>query len=474
MESNFLANRLFEIKNANMASFHVPGHKNGKLYERLGLYEYVQNLHVMDTTEIEGTDNLHSPSDVIKKAQERASRAFGSDKSFFLVNGTTCGIQAAIMASVKPGEKLIMDRSSHMSAFNACIMGQISTAYIDSKTDEKNAIPLPSLAEDVRYAIQKNRDAKAVYITSPTYYGDVADIEQISQMAHENGMILIVDSAHGSHLELSENLPKGPIASGADICIFSLHKTLSAFTQSSIMHISGGRADVSAIKRFLAMIHSSSPSYILMSSIDVCMGIYEQYGKELMRELLQNIEIIESFLKKAKRLSLYEGYSHGFDRTKIFINTLETGFSGYEIEKVLRKDYGIQIEFATPYGIMIVSSIGNDRSDFNRLKDALKGIEQGKGPLPVQSFSGYPQEPAVKEMEMFEAFYAQRENALFENATGKTSGEYIIPYPPGIPLVVPGEIIRSEVIDYIKTSKAHGMNIKGIKDSRCKSIEIIK
>ena len=474
MKSNFLADRLSEMKNTNMVSFHVPGHKNGKLYEKLGLYEYVQNLHILDTTEIEGTDNLHKPMDVIKKAQDRASVAFGSDHSFFLVNGTTCGIQAAIMASVKPGEKLIMDRSSHMSAFNACILGKINTAYIESKMDEKNAIPLPALAEDIKLAIEENKDAKAVYITSPTYYGDSSDIENISRLAHDNDMLLIVDAAHGSHLNLSEILPKDPVRAGADICICSLHKTLSAFTQSSIMHVSGNRVDLNSIRRFLAMLQSSSPSYILMSSIDVCIGIYEKYGKELMDELLQNLEIIENFFKGAKRLRLYKGSSHEFDKTKIFINTLETGLSGYETEEILRKDYGIQIEFATPYGIMLVSSIGNDRSDFKRLKDALNVIDQGCKKNTLQGFSGYPKAHVVKDIEIFEAFYAQREKYLLENATGKTSAEYIIPYPPGIPLAVPGEVISGEIIEYVKASNAHGMNINGIEDSSCEFIETIK
>lgn len=460
---------LRKIVDNNIISFHMPGHKKGAIYKMLGYQDILENLYKLDTTEIPGTDNLHSPEECIKESLKRASEVFKSDKTFYLVNGSTCGIEAAIMASVNPKEKIILNRDCHQSAINSCIIGDIDPIYVNPSIN-KNSNTLSGVSfDDVKRVIDSNLDAKAVFLTYPTYFGDVFDLKSICSYAHEKGMTVIIDEAHGAHLGLSEKLPETALSQGADIVIQSTHKTLPSFTQSSMIHIKGNRININKLTNMLRITESSSPSYLLMASLDIAVDIYEKNGFDLMDKLLSNINEFKSELYKLKNIKVDESK----DYTKIFLNTKKLGITGHELENILRENYNIQVELSNYYGVLLIATIGNTKDEFLKLKDVLFEIDKiYKKEYHLKSVS-YPIKLPKKILSPREAFYMDKKNVKIENSIGKISGEYIIPYPPGVSLVSPGEEITKEVIDYIIECKSKGMNVNGVKDSELRFIQVI-
>lgn len=465
-----ILNQLGEIVNNNLVSFHVPGHKLGKIYDRLGYSNILETIYKMDTTEILGTDNLHSPEGIIKESQERASRVFKSKNTYYLVNGSTCGIQAAIMSVCNPKDKIIVNRDCHQSVINTLILGDIEPTYIYPQIDTKTNILMGIKVEDAIEAIDSNLDAKAILLTYPTYYGKVYDLKIICNYAQSKGMIVIVDEAHGAHLGLSDKLPMTALEQEADIVIQSTHKTLPSFTQSSMIHIQGERVNEERLSSILRMIESSSPSYMLMSSLELAVDIYETKGKDLMEELLDNIDIFKKNMEKYENINIYNDN----DRTKIFISSKELGITGYELEEMLRINYNVQVELSNYYGILLICTIGNDRTDFESLEYALEDISLNSINNKNIGYIEYPMNIPVKELSPREAFYNEKKSVKIYDSIGKICGEYIIPYPPGICLVSPGEIITKEVIDYILVCYKKGMSISGMKDSNLEYVQIIE
>ena len=320
------------------------------------------------------------------------------------------------------------------------------------------------------YALLQNLDAKAILLTYPTYYGKVYDLKTICNYAHSKGMMVIVDEAHGAHLGLSDKLPMTALEQGADIVVQSTHKTLPSFTQSSMVHIQGERVNQERLTSILRMIESSSPSYILMSSLELAVDIYETKGKDLMDELLDNIDIFKKNMEKYKNINIYNDN----DRTKIFISSKELGMTGYELDEMLRMNYNVQVELSNYYGILLICTIGNDRGDFKSLEYALADISLNHISNKNIGYIDYPMNIPVKELSPREAFYNEKKSVKIYDSIGKICGEYIIPYPPGICLVSPGEIITKEVIDYILVCHQKGMSISGMKDPSLGYIQIIE
>lgn len=466
---NTIINELKEIVDIDLVSFHVPGHKMGKIYDRLGYTSIIEKIYKMDTTEIIGTDNLHSPEGIIKESQERASKVFKSDNTYYIVNGSTSGIQASIMASCEPGGKLIVNRDCHQSVINGCILGNINPVYINADISKDNNIVNGIKVEEAIEVINNNLDAKAILLTYPTYYGVTYDLKTICDYAHSKNMIVIVDEAHGAHLGLSDELPKTALEQGADLVIQSSHKTLPAFTQASMVHTQGNRINYSRLSSMLRFVQSSSPSYTLMASLEIAVDIYETKGKELMKELLSNIDEFKENIKDNELIRVYNEY----DKTKIFVESKNIGLIGYELEEILRKEYNIQVELSNYYGVLLICTIGNESKDFKKLEMALKKIYDSKNAKENIKEVEYPNIVPKKVLSPREAFYKLKKSVKIDNSIGKISGEYIIPYPPGISLLSPGEIITKEVIDYILLCNEKGMNINGIKDSNLEFIEII-
>lgn len=468
--SNLIIKELSNIVDDELISFHVPGHKLGKIYNKLGYKEILNKIYMMDTTEILGTDNLHSPEGIIKQSQERASEVFRSQETYYLINGSTCGIQASIMASCSPKSKIIVNRDCHQSVINSCILGDITPVYINSNIDKNMNVIKGIVVEDAIKVINENLDAKAIILTYPTYYGMTYDLKMICEHAHNKGITVIVDEAHGAHLGLSDRLPKTALEQGADIVIQSTHKTLPAFTQSSMIHIQGSRVDNNKLLSILKIIESSSPSYILMVSLEIAVDIYDKYGTQLMDELLNNIYQLKHRFKENKNIVFYKTD----DSTKIFISAINMGLIGYELETILREEYNIQVELSNYYGSLLICTIGNESIDFNSLEIALDEItNKYKTNKQIEKID-YPHSIPVKKLTPREAFYKDKKSVKIYKSIGKVCGEYIIPYPPGISLTSPGEIITKEIIDYVLFCNKKGMSISGLKDSSLGQIQIIE
>ena len=468
--SKLIIEELNNIVDNKLISFHVPGHKLGKIYDKLNYTNTLNKIYSMDTTEIPGTDNLHSPEGIIKESQERASEVFKSDETYYLINGSTCGIQAAIMALCPPKSKIIANRDCHQSVINACILGDVDPVYINSEVDKNTNILKGINIDDAIKVIDSNLDAKAIILTYPTYYGMTYDLKRVCDYAHSKDIAVIVDEAHGAHLGLSEELPKTALEQGADIVIQSTHKTLPSFTQSSMIHLQGDRVNKEQLVSILKIIESSSPSYMLMASLEIAVDIYNKYGTKLMNELLNNIDKLKNSFKENNGIGFYDTD----DKTKIFISTINMGLIGYELETILREEYNIQVELSNYYGSLLICTIGNDNDDFKSLETALNEIlEKYRSNKNIEKIE-YPNNIPVKKLTPREAFYKEKKSVKIYESVGKICGEYIIPYPPGISLTSPGEIITNEIIDYMLFCKEKGMNVSGLKDSNLGQIQIIE
>ncbi|MCC0647092.1 aminotransferase class I/II-fold pyridoxal phosphate-dependent enzyme [Clostridioides sp. ZZV15-6598] len=463
----FIINELSEIVNKEVISFHMPGHKKGKIYEKLGYTNVLENLYKMDTTEIIGTDNLHSPEGIIKASQENTAKVFKSDYTYYLVNGSSCGIQSAIMSVCNPKSKIIVNRDCHQSVINGCILGDVDIEYIPCEISKDTNILKGVNVINVIDIIDKNLDAKAILLTYPTYYGVTYDLEYICNYAHSKNMVVIVDEAHGAHLGLSEKLPKTALEQGADIVIQSTHKTLPSFTQSSMIHVKEESVDLDKISNMLRITESSSPSYLLLSSLELAVDIYEDKGKELMEELLNNIHIFKNNVNK--NLEIYSTN----DKTKVFISAKNIGLTGYELENILRKKYSIQVELSNYYGVLLICTIGNSTQDFISLETALDDIVVKEFKSIKLDNIKYPVDIPQKILTPREAFYKTKKSVKIYDSIGKICGESIVPYPPGINIISPGEIISKEIIDYLKFCSSKGMVISGLKDITLNFIEII-
>ena len=374
------------------------------------------------------------------------------------------------MALCPPKSKIIANRDCHQSVINACILGDIDPVYINSEIDKNTNILKGINIDDAIKVIDSNLDAKAIILTYPTYYGMTYDLKRVCDYAHSKDIAVIVDEAHGAHLGLSEELPKTALEQGADIVIQSTHKTLPSFTQSSMIHIQGDRVNKEQLVSILKIIESSSPSYMLMASLEIAVDIYNKYGTKLMDELLNNIDKLKNSFKENNGIEFYDTD----DKTKIFISTINMGLIGYELETILREEYNIQVELSNYYGSLLICTIGNDNDDFKSLETALNEIsEKYRTNRNIEKIE-YPNNIPVKKLTPREAFYKEKKSVKIYESVGKICGEYIIPYPPGISLTSPGEVITKEIIDYILFCKEKGMNVSGLKDYSLGQIQIIE
>ncbi|MCT4606612.1 MAG: aminotransferase class I/II-fold pyridoxal phosphate-dependent enzyme [Marinisporobacter sp.] len=481
MKDGIILRKLKALADENIVSFHVPGHKNGKVYKRYENYPLNNELLTLDVTEIPGTDNLHAPEEMIRKAQERAAKFFGADQTFFLINGTSTGNISALMTVANPNEKVIIPRDCHKSIMHGCILGGLVPIYIYPEVSTEHNISMGITAETIEKTILENLDAKAVILTYPNYYGICSDIEGIVKVVHQYEKILIVDEAHGSHLNLSTALPIDAIEAGADIVIQSTHKTLLSFTQSSMLHVKSKRVDIDRLRFMLMMNQSSSPSYLLMTSLDEARNIAQRYGKALMNELLTNINDFHKKISKVSGIKVLDerligkyGIKH-VDRTRLVIDLTDLGISGKTLEGLLRGKYGIQVEMSDRKHIVAICTIGNTRDDLEKLFKALVNIKE-KNAIEVQKAEEVSLLQRIPKINILprDAAFAYKKEIKLEESVGKTSGEYIIPYPPGIPLLCPGEEISKEIIENVKILKESGISIMGMHDNHLEKIKVIE
>lgn len=448
--------------------FHMPGHK-GKLEE-----EALGEMSKLDITEIYGSDNLQNPEGIIAESQSRAAELFGSRETMYLVNGSTSGIYATITGSLKPGEKLLLQRNSHGAAYNAVVLGDIDVDYIYPEYSEELGLPLGIDLEKLKRALDESPDIKAVFVTSPSYYGICLDIESIAEAVHARGAMLIVDEAHGSHLSMSSRFPKSAIQSGADMVVQSTHKTLLGLTQTAMLHINSDRVDLGRVKKMARMHQSTSPSYILMASIDHTVTCLLENGKRVFEDYIGKLEAARQNISSISGVKLLGEsdilHGVGLDKSKI-VFSLE-GISGKKLERELRSR-GIELEMSDfKYGVAL-STFMDSEDDLKSLVKALEDISlklAGRENEVMKIPKLYSKAPD-KSLSQRDAFYSEAEKIDLKDSAGKAVASHITPYPPGIPLLVPGEVIDIEMIDCIETLKARGYSVLGVSDGK---IDIVR
>lgn len=471
---------LMEYRDEEVISFHMPGHKKGRAQKKAGLDLWAGDLLSMDTTEVPGIDNLHSPEAAILSAQRLAAAAFGADESFLLVNGTTCGIYTMIMAATEPGDKIIIPRNCHRSVYGAVILGRLTPVYIEPEMDGELGIALGIKPETVEYTLEKHGDAKAVVITNPTYYGTCSDLKKIAEIVHERNALLLVDEAHGSHFSFSERLPMSALQAGADMTAQSIHKTMPAMTQGSMLHVRYGRVNIERVRLFLQLTQTTSPSHILLASLDTARYIMQVKGRELLSEIIdwsnwarKEINSIPGlYCLNTDRIGRY-GVAD-IDPTRITVNFGRLGMDGKKAEAILRKSFKLQVEMSDLYNIVAISTVGNTHADYEQLVKALGKLalsgERGEAAGTAAAF----QKTSELCIMPWEAVYCEKEQVAFGDSIDRVCGEMIIPYPPGIPVLMPGERINAEAYGYLQACVEKGIKINGALDTKLESICVIK
>ncbi len=462
---------LLEHAAKDPVSFHMPGHKGSEIFMKYGFGDVLKNFVDMDVTEIPGADNLFQAEGIIKDVQDRYSALYDVDHSYLLINGTSGGIIASILATVPPGKKLIMARNCHKSVFNALTLGHIEPIYARPQLNKEHGIMGPVDPAEISTLLSENPDAEAVILPSPNYYGICSDIDSIAEVVHEAGKVLIVDQAHGAHLKFfhkygqGENMPLAAEECGADIVINSIHKTLASLTQSAVLNLKSDLVDRYVLEDKLQAVESTSPSYILMSFLDINAKILEEHGETVMKEWRDNIEY---FYEGAGRISGLKVMDGNFgedallDRTKINLNMGELGIDGADLEKLLIKD-DIFSELYTGDLLMLMTGVGNTKEHMDRTLDALKKIvsdaaNKDTPKMEERKTVEIPEPGPLHPVPLDKKFVD------IESAAGKICAGSIIPYPPGIPFICPGEEITKQAIDYIKALRAAGEKVIGVND----------
>lgn len=446
-------------------SFHMPGHKGSHFYRRFGYHDFLDRIMDYDITEIAGADNLFQPESIIQGVQDHYTELYDCKKSYILINGTSGGNIAAILASVNKGKQLIMARNCHKSVFNALTLGGIRPVYVYPQMIEEYGISGAISPDEIERMIQENPDAEAVILPSPNYYGICSDVRRIAEIAHQYGKVLIIDEAHGAHLHFSDELPPSAIQSGADIVINSTHKTLGSFTQSAVLLYNTDLVDQYILEDKLQCIQSTSPSYILMTSMDITASILEKHREALMYEWAKNLTVFYDRISTIPGLQTM-GKMQGLDWTKINLSMGELGITGAQLDRILLEDYHIYIELFTGDWIMAMTGIGNTADDYNRLAYALESISRKRRECGADIHRTQNRIDALvmpKQAEMFE-IPAVKKRVKLADSEGMICGSSIIPYPPGIPLICPGERIDADAIAYIQAMRDMGEKVIGINE----------
>lgn len=471
-----LYRKLEEYAKSDYYPFHMPGHKRN-INSSCGNFPFDR-----DITEIYDFDNLHHPEGIIKKSQENTAEIYGTKECFFSVNGSTAALLAAISASVKKGGSILMARNCHKAVYNALYLRDIHPVYIYPHEDSKLGINGGISPSRVERYLEENKEVEALLITSPTYDGVVSDIRNLAHIAHKFGIPLIVDEAHGAHFHFSDYFPVSAADLGADIVIQSLHKTLPSMTQTAVLHICSDRVDVEKVRRFMAIYQSSSPSYILMSSIDACMDKLEKDGINMFKEFTENLEEARKRLMNCSRIRLVfpemldSTGIYDFDKSKLIFSTLGTSINGKQLYDILRTEFHIEMEMKSENYVLGIASVGDTKEGLDRLCDAIESIDSKVKPVPMEKESDKEINSYAKMKQVLtisEAMDLPQRRIRLEESVGKITGEFVYLYPPGIPVIVPGEQITGHLIRNVKRFLEKGMEVQGLSDKTNETICIV-
>lgn len=456
----------------------MPGHKrNLDMLKSTVPYK-------IDITEIEGFDDLHHAEGILKEAQIRAARIYHADETHFLINGSTVGILSAIAGVTKKGDTILVARNCHKSVYHAIYMNELNPVYLYPEFNHCAQLNTEVSVDDVREALDKYPSIRAVVIVSPTYDGVVSDVEAIAEAVHEKGIPLIVDEAHGAHFGFHPYFPQNANTRGADIVIHSLHKTLPALTQTALLHINGSLASRKGVREYLRMLQSSSPSYVLMSSIDSCIDMLENRRKELFDPYVKMLEKMRGRLRQLKRLELVE--TENFDRSKIVISVRHADMSSKRLYRILLNEYHLQMEMVAGTYILAMTSIGDTEDGMERLARALKEIDAQADermrsgncleetptiigaslPRPEVVYNSSVMENMLDEAAISAVPGSKVRRLPWRDSVGYISTEYAYLYPPGSPLIVPGERVSQEAVDMLQWYHNLRFAIEGLKEDQ--------
>lgn len=497
---------LTEYAGSDAYPFHMPGHKRREIPD--GIPGGFPDPYGIDITEIDGFDNLHHAEGILKDAMETAAAIYGADRSWYLVNGSTCGILSAVFATTENGGKILTARNCHKAVYHAICLNRLEAEYLYPEEITEFGINGGIRAEDVRKALEKDAmrcagnsgdvrgkitKIQAVLITSPTYEGVVSDIRAIADAAHEYGIPLIVDEAHGAHLEYADqchSFPKSALEYGADIVIQSLHKTLPCFTQTAILHVKGKLVDQDRVSRYLSMFQTSSPSYLFMAGMERCIRYMDGDGRNGM---VRYEKRLEHFMERMEGLQVLEVLDReicgkyrtvaGWDPSKIVVSTMRAeDFHGEELAETLRRKYHLEMEMTAPEYVIAMTSLMDTEEGFERLgtalleidgalrcrmepeqqkeKGELKEKERCETPEGLESKLSHP----IRRMLICEAMDADTERTALQDTVRKVSAEFVYLYPPGIPIIAPGEVFTDAIVEKIMAYKAAGLLVQGPAD----------
>lgn len=461
--------------------FHIPGHKRGRgMDSKFG--EFIgANALSFDLINIAPLDDLHHPTGPIKRAQELAAEAFGADATFFSVQGTSTAIMAMVLATVGPGEKILVPRNVHKSVLTAIILSGANPVFLHPVLDKNLGIAHGLSVETVAEGLRANPDAKALVVINPTYFGIAADLLRIVQLAHAVGVPVLVDEAHGVHSCFHEGLPVSAMQAGADMAATSVHKLGGSLTQSSVLNVRAGLVDPRHVQVVMSMLTTTSTSYLLLASLDVARKELALHGHQrvqiaidLANEARTSINQIPGLYCVGEEI-LQDSATFALDPTKLTVSVKDLGLSGYDVERMLREDFNIEVELSDLYNILCIVSWGDTKEDLDRLVHALQQIaascqsQIGKRPVKVET-------PGMPELRMSprEAFYADTEIVALEEAVGRTIAEMIMVYPPGIPVLLPGEAVTQHNIDYIEENLRAGLPVQGPDDPEIRFVKVLR
>ncbi|WP_418489536.1 aminotransferase class I/II-fold pyridoxal phosphate-dependent enzyme [Frisingicoccus sp.] len=468
---------LERFRRMRIVPFDVPGHKHGRGNPEL--VELLGNKCVgIDVNSMKPLDNLCHPVSVIKEAEELAADAFGAAHAFLMVGGTTSSVQSMVLSCCKKGDKIILPRNVHRSVINALVLCGAKPIYVNPDVDQRLGISLGMKVDQVKKAIHDNPDAVAVFVNNPTYYGICSDLRTIVEEAHRYGMQVLVDEAHGTHFYFGDSMPLSAMAAGADMASVSMHKSGGSLTQSSFLLI-GENVNPGYVRQIINLTQTTSGSYLLLSSLDISRRNLALRGREAFARV---VELAEYARNEINQIGGYYAFSremingssvYDFDATKLSVHTLDIGLAGIEVYDILRDEYDIQIEFGDLGNVLAYLSIGDRRQEVERLVSALADIKRRYRKDKTGMLSQEYISPTVV-MTPQESFYAEKESLPIKETKGRVCSEFVMCYPPGIPILAPGEEITDKIIDYILYAKEKGCSMTGPEDEWIERLNVLK
>lgn len=491
-----LLDAIVEYTRERPAYFKIPGHRYEKGISERWRRWTGDGIFRFDLTEAEGLDDLHCPEGVIREAQELAAEVFHARKSYFLVNGTTCGNEAMVMTCASEGEKIMVPRNAHKSVLMGLILSGAVPIWLTPRVDVRTGLCGSVSPQEVEQKFQEHPDCKGVFLVSPTYYGISSDIRRIGEICHYHQALLLVDEAHGGHLYFGdsglniENLPQGAVLLGADLCAQSMHKVTGSLTQSSLLHVGSSQVDLGRLESNLRLVQSTSPSYLLMTSLDAARYELALHGCEMLKKAGRLAEDGRMRLNQIPGIRCYGKEILGdifyqLDTTRLVFTAEELGIGGYELAEQLYEKHRVGLELADDKNVVAIITYANEPADIDRLVAAVESVSKEAGYKKVHRTEAafgeadptvrLPADPPLPPYVLSprQAYFSEHKTVTWEEAKGKIAAEALIPYPPGIPLVNPGERISNEIWSYMENYKRRRLHFHGPCDKHLNTIQII-